>query len=655
MSLCDSQAWIQSRKCKVKSCEPKWSEWSSWSKCDSDCKQTRRRYCENESVDTDYAETFSLDKPNSKFCIGDKIMIRNCCKNEQIEKINSNEANLFNQTFLKLSIGLTTSILVACLLILVIVLCFMLKRTRKSRKTNSDLNLYYTCEKQCPIEEDCSIYKFSKVSTSRSGSYFARNNTSSSVKIPIHSDSMAPIFYPNTNRVQNFENQLLLGNLSQHYQIMPNSAFKKAANSTSLSSTTSKNVTNTTITSSPSVSNDYVHLTNELDDSNYFYNEFLLNKNKNSFKTSKESTYMNISDQTVERLAHLQQIKNRQDEELSYDIAAPYSQLKSFLPVGLDPSDACIASVNSNGARLTLDCGISLLIPEDALPENQNFLIYLGISRSEIDKPKLSEKSTFLSEIIQIGPVNLSLKKPVVLMVDHNASNFDSWNIMTCYSGSQDDKSVQWSEDNESFLNSVDSSFILMSEKLGRFCILGEPTKESSKCYRLVVFYSTSITSNEICLRIYCIDSLFVALQEVMRDEKKIGGRLVDCSEPFNLSYSNDSMTIRIDDLNTDFFNCKYSVNCQDIPLNHIWTGRNHLLHCSFTLEKSNHSRLDYKHILNCTVKAMVNKKILCSVPVSHNISISDYDNLRDVCFSWGTHKNVDIMNPKNLVESYFK
>ena len=64
----------------------------------------------------------------------------------------------------------------------------------------------------------------------------------------------------------------------------------------------------------------------------------------------------------------------------------------------------------------------------------------------------------------------------------------------------------------------------------------------------------------------------------------------MEVSEPFSISFANihESLSIYIDEIT----NCKYNINHQEIPLNHIWNERNHLLHCSFTFEMINNNQI---------------------------------------------------------------
>ena len=62
------------------------------------------------------------------------------------------------------------------------------------------------------------------------------------------------------------------------------------------------------------------------------------------------------------------------------------------LLINIAPSDISVETVTSNGAKLCLDCGITLLIPQDAIADDQLELIYLAICRHESSTPKLNGK-----------------------------------------------------------------------------------------------------------------------------------------------------------------------------------------------------------------------------------------------------------------------
>ena len=52
------------------------------------------------------------------------------------------------------------------------------------------------------------------------------------------------------------------------------------------------------------------------------------------------------------------------------------------------------------------------------------------------------------------------------------------------------------------------------------------------------------------------------------------------------------------------WINCKYNINHQEIPLNHIWNERNHLLHCSFTFEMYDLNNIDQQFQFKCRLRA---------------------------------------------------
>lgn len=172
-----------------------------------------------------------------------------------------------------------------------------------------------------------------------------------------------------------------------------------------------------------------------------------------------------------------------------------------------------------------------------------------------------------------------------------------------------------------------------MVDKLGRYALTGESKNiakiKADKYVRLVTFFSTSLTNKEFILRIYIINNLNWALQEVLRDEKKIGGILMQTSDPFQISHSisSECLSICISNLNHDRFNCKHNINFQDVPLNHIWNSRSHLLHCSFTFERTNYSQSEH---FECDIRSFL-KNSCTSIDLNVNMSIKF--NLSNVIF----------------------
>ena len=95
------------------------------------------------------------------------------------------------------------------------------------------------------------------------------------------------------------------------------------------------------------------------------------------------------------------------NEELGIN-KQPKTQI--VFPERNDQNDLCVRQVNCNGAAC---------------------FNKIGLTRKESFKPKLNEKGTLLSEIVVIGgPSNLTLLKPVVVSMEHNARNINAdWNV----------------------------------------------------------------------------------------------------------------------------------------------------------------------------------------------------------------------------------
>lgn len=627
---------------------------------------------------------------------------------------------------LNLTVGLLSSALFLIALFGLLAFMYKHKSNRrKSRNKRSDLNLYYTCEKPSHVDDACSIFKFSKgICTAAAAAGSTASSTSSSsasgAANRMHhfndNNNQKPRIFENMfdrNELINanehiYERQLLIDQQQKglyttnvnmqphlmspnHYYLSRNPTqnldFSKNSPFKPLNSTVT--TTSTTTSSSSSSSNNLKHaqpisyvtkssMLSASPSSNIYYEappNFQIDSPSIAYKShaalTQQSNYMNLNSEQMLNTFHATKIPETEFEpELAYEVADALNIFSTdrmlaslHLPGHIDLADVCVGHVGSAGAKLSLNCGINLIVPEGALPADQNVTMYLAISRQENHKPKLNDKNTLLSEIVTIGPQHLSLCKPVILSMEHCVKNVNQdWSVTLYSAFNVAESGPEWREDQHitgennknlnMFLNATESHFLLMTDKLGRYALTGESKlnnklSKASKYFRLITFCSSCITSNDFNLRIYCVDSLLAALQEVIMDEKKIGGTLLEISESFAVSYSNitESLSICIDEISPACLNCKYNVNHQEIPLNHIWNERNHLLHCSFTLEINDSLSEQFK----CRIRAYQSNK--SHSQFDFNVLMNINYNLRNLFYSKSNEKNSNEILAKRLVE----
>ena len=477
---------------------------------------------------------------------------------------------------------------------LIVFMCKHKSSRRKNRNKRSDINLYYTCEKPSHVDDACSIFKFSKgicaAAGSTSSSASSSSSSSSAAAIRHNFDGQKPrifenMFDRNELKVNEhiYERQLLIEqqqqqqqqqlqqlqqnkglyttnanlqphlmspnfylsrNPTQNLELSKNSPFKPL-NSTVTTTTTSSSSSTSSSSNQKNQPVSYATKSSMLSaspSSNIYYEappNFIFNSPSMNYKNHvpPQSNYMNLTTDHLNSF-HVPKIPETDFEpELAYEVADALNifsidrMLDALnLPAYINLADVCVGHVGSAGAKLSLDCGVSLIIPEGALPADKNVTMYLAMNRQENHKPKLNDKNTLLSEIIMIGPQHVTLYKPVILTMEHCVRNINQdWSV-TLYSAFNSVENVpDWREDQNItadgnsnlnvFFNATESNFVLMSDKLGRYALTGEsksnPTKstKASKYFRLITFCSSCITSNDFNLRIYCVDNLLAAFQ----------------------------------------------------------------------------------------------------------------------------------------------
>lgn len=268
------------------------------------------------------------------------------------------------------------------------------------------------------------------------------------------------------------------------------------------------------------------------------------------------------------------------------------------LPSNVDPECAVWATISKSGGRVILpDSGISLTVPPGAIRKG-NVSVYLALLCDDKDRPKISDKETILSAVVQCGPPDLVFSKPVILSLPHCAvlDPPHKWSIHVFNSESLDeDDSPIWNNlvtlgqetINTPLFCQLDAGHChLVTEQLGRFALVGESVEgqKAIKSLALAAFAPAFHSSMDYSIRVYCIENTKAAMQGVMLVEQKLGGSLLDHPKPMLLHDSCSNLCLCLEDVGPGW-KCKPGANYQEIPFHHVWNGRQNNLHCSFTLE----------------------------------------------------------------------
>uniref|UniRef100_A0A1B6BY64 Netrin receptor UNC5 n=1 Tax=Clastoptera arizonana TaxID=38151 RepID=A0A1B6BY64_9HEMI len=271
---------------------------------------------------------------------------------------------------------------------------------------------------------------------------------------------------------------------------------------------------------------------------------------------------------------------------------------------GVDP-DSIISTVLTNaGARISLpDSGVSLTVPEGALPRGIKENIYMAVLRDDRHRPKLTDGQTQLSPVVACGPSGISLKKPAILNMQHCASlKHGKWNISVYATDSPPETTPHWQKVvtlgeetiNTPVFTQLDANHVyLVTEQLTRFVLVGEASSSLSarpvKLLRLAVFApppSLNLQPIDYSVRVYALEDTAAALEGVIRMERKMGGCLMD--KPKSLLYQDGgaNLCLSLEDIGHGW-RSKPQADYQEIPFQHVWNSTQNHLHCSFTLERT--------------------------------------------------------------------
>ncbi|XP_075457512.1 netrin receptor UNC5D isoform X3 [Ascaphus truei] len=201
------------------------------------------------------------------------------------------------------------------------------------------------------------------------------------------------------------------------------------------------------------------------------------------------------------------------------------------------------------GGRLVMpNTGVSLLIPHEAIPEDNSWEIFLSINQGE-PSLQLEGAEILLGPEVTCGPLDMTLSTPVALTIPHCTQvSCEHWNIRL-KRRSQHGKweEVMSTEDETTSFYCLLDPFTchILLDSFGTYALVGEPLTDCAvKELKVAVFGCMSCNSLDYNLRVYCMDNTLCAFQEVLSDERHQGGQLLE--EPKLLHFKGNTFSIQI-------------------------------------------------------------------------------------------------------------
>ncbi|VDI08738.1 netrin receptor unc-5 [Mytilus galloprovincialis] len=509
-----------------------WTLWSSWSTCSPDCLHHRRRSCDNPSPSN-----------GGGYCFGNDLDSTNCtggmCRGPRrddgmVRPVATNEAQKGN---IAIYVGLCVSF-AALITVVVIVVVFIRRRNRHHHGPNSP-SLSSNDEK-----------KINKNGTDMIS--VQPDLTQTMVSLPYQSATPSPE-PPNNNLISSVEN----------------------------------------IYDKPDINLDHRH-SNSLINAGQPYAESSISNHS----VSNHSSHHSADQMSDKNTMTMSAVGARPPSFSDSAMDNRNSMISLQLPSNIDMEAVVWGTFNHMGGRLVLpESGVSLTVPEGAIKKGHSEEFFLAVCRDDKDRPKLLDRQTIISPVILCGPGQPGvLKKACILSFQHCANmRLGGWMLSLCGSDTSPDEPPRWHRIvtlgqetiNTSVYSQLDPTHChIMTEQLMRYALIGEsiPGGRAVKILRLAAFAATQNPSLDFSIRVYMVEDTKDALESVIQEENRYGGRLLDKPKQIPFQDGGHNLCLTIEDLPPGW-RSKLAANYQEIPFQHIWSGNQNNLHCSFSLE----------------------------------------------------------------------
>ncbi|XP_068129658.1 netrin receptor UNC5D [Hyperolius riggenbachi] len=218
------------------------------------------------------------------------------------------------------------------------------------------------------------------------------------------------------------------------------------------------------------------------------------------------------------------------------------------------------------GGRLVMpNTGVSLLIPHEAIAEDNSWEIYMSVNQGE-PSLQLEGSEVLLGPEVTCGPLDMTFSTPVALTIPHCAEVSCDWSVRLkrrCQQGKWEE--VMSADDETTTFYCLFDPFAchILMDSFGTYALVGEPLTDCAvKELKVAVFGCMSCNSLDYNLRVYCIDNTPCAFQHSSHRE--------ECCCP------TEPERRGIEEV----------APAKEVPFSRVWCSNQQPLHCAFSLER---------------------------------------------------------------------
>ncbi|XP_033225992.1 netrin receptor UNC5C isoform X2 [Belonocnema kinseyi] len=317
--------------------------------------------------------------------------------------------------------------------------------------------------------------------------------------------------------------------------------------------------------------------------------------------TPSTSTQESCSDKQIHSDSENSVTSSYPSSDSTYNVASESVRLPK-----LETGNVARAVVNTRGALLVLpDSGISMSVPEGAVPKPTREELYLAVLNEDRFRPRLPDGITQLSAVVTCGPPLASFNKPVILQFEHCAMLHPaSWELSIWASNNVEledtsstlsiakDKPITWTRvltlGNETintplFTQLDHSEVFIVTEQLRGYVLAGQSCDNAiaTKRLRLVLFASQT---GQCCVRVYAIEDTRAATKAIVDRESQIRGYLLDKPRTLLFEDNREPLHISLEEVGNEW-QSKSPTERQEVSFRDVWNCQENTSHVTFSLD----------------------------------------------------------------------